>query len=370
MNPIHSLSAITPLPEFDLWGVPPTQLTVERVFDVEYRPITAVDATSPIIFSFSSANDEYVKLDEIFLSWNVQLEFVKEGGAIDIQDYTKFNFMSYAMHSMIKQIELEINNKQISNLPQNYAYRAFLEALLGFSKNAKKTHLTTALWDDTFKTPIVASPDLKKSKVYHMMGKLHTDLAFQGRYLIEGCNLKLEISLNPPKFYLKLGDKVSAILHISDVSLHVQKAKVSKETVEAHQKALEILPVKYPITRVEVKKVVLPKGINDIYVENFIYSQIPRRMFVFLVDNEAFSGSYSKDPFYFQPFNINHICAFIDGVSYPSQPYQPDFDQEKYMREYLGLFDALNQNGTDVMCNIEKNIYKSNEAIFLFQFFF
>ena len=60
MDAIHSMSAIAPLFEFDLWGIPPTQLTVERVVDVEYRPVTAVDASSPILFSFSSALDEYV----------------------------------------------------------------------------------------------------------------------------------------------------------------------------------------------------------------------------------------------------------------------------------------------------------------------
>ena len=145
MDTIHSMSSIAPLPEFDLWGVPPTQITVERVLDSEYRPVTNVDASSPLVFHFSSAADKYIKLDKIAISWKVQLKFTKEDkSAITAGNYGQFNFINYAFHSMIKLVEFEIENKQISNLPQNYAYCAFIEALLGFSKNAKKTHLAAA----------------------------------------------------------------------------------------------------------------------------------------------------------------------------------------------------------------------------------
>lgn len=369
MDAIHQLSSVTPLPEFDLWGVPPTQLTVEKTFSVDYRPLTTVDSHSPILFSFTSALDEYVKLDEIYLSWNVQVELIKnDKTALALADYSESAFAAYALHSMIKQVEISINNKSINNLPQNYSYRAFIEALLGFSKNARKSHLESAYWSETFKTSLSSSSDLKKSIVYNMMGKLHTDLGFQGRFLIGGCDLKIELTLNSPKFFLKLRNGLSATFSLSDVVLHVKKAKVSQNIVEAHQKAMKISPAKYPITRCEVKSVVLPKGVNDVVIDNFVHGQLPRRMFVFLVDNDNFSGSYSKDSFFFNVHDLNYICAFVDGVSFPSQPYQPDFENNIYMREYLGLFDALNQNNTDPLCNLEKNTYKGTKQIFGFNF--
>ncbi|MDI9313019.1 MAG: hypothetical protein QM535_22605, partial [Limnohabitans sp.] len=67
MEPIHELSAIAPLSDYDLWGVPPTQLTVEKDVEIEYRPISTVDHKSPITFLFSSAIDEYIKLDNLHL---------------------------------------------------------------------------------------------------------------------------------------------------------------------------------------------------------------------------------------------------------------------------------------------------------------
>jgi len=349
--------------------VPPTQLTVERVIDIEYRPINNVDTISPIIFNFSSPQDEYLKLDEMYLSWKVDVEIVKTVGELAATDFDNIHFVGNAMHSMIKQIEFEINGKHISNLPQNYAYRAFIETLLGHSSDARKTLLETALWNENFKTKIVANTaKLSKPDSIHMMGKIHTDLGFQSRYLVGGTSVNIEITLNPTPFYLLLGENISAKISLSEVTLRIQKAKVSRDIVDAHLKAMEIAPAKYPITRSEVRQVILPTGISDVWIDNFIIGQLPRRMFLFMVDNKSFSGSYTTDPFKFENNNITHICAYIDGTPYPSQPYQPDFGANKYMREYIGLFDALNQNSTDVTCTINKAIYKSDKTIFGFNF--
>ncbi|MDI9312530.1 MAG: hypothetical protein QM535_20130 [Limnohabitans sp.] len=369
MEAIHKLSSITPLPEFDLWGVPPTQLTVEKILDAEYRPLAAVDSSSPITFQFTTPNDEYLKVNDIFLSFTCCFNFTK-ATEITQTESDKLYFKNYALHSMIKQVDIEINNKQISNLPQNYPYRAFIEAFLGFSKSAKDSHLSTAFWNEDGKTTIeTTDSSYKKSLNYHMMGKLHTDFSFQGRYLLGGCNIKIEFVLNNPKFYLNLPGNISATLNLSDVTLHIQKAKINPDSLNAHRKALSISPAKYPYTRVEVKHVVVPKDVNDIWIDNMIFGQIPRRMFVFLVENDAFNGTYTKDPYDFKHFDLNYICAFIDGQQYPTKPYTPDYSTNKYLREYISLYQTLNQFNTDPYLNLTlENFKKENYVIYGFNF--
>ncbi|MDI9312034.1 MAG: hypothetical protein QM535_17605 [Limnohabitans sp.] len=363
MEPIHKLSSITPLTEFDLWGVPPTQLTVEKILEAEYRPVATVDSSSPITFQFTTAIDEYLKINDIFLSFTVNLNFTK-ANEITQTESEKLYFKNYTLHSMIKQIDFEINGKQISYLPQNYPYRAFIEAFLGFSKSAKDSHLGTAFWNEDGKTSIETTDiSYKKSKNYHMMGKIHTDFSFQGRYLLGGCNIKIEFVLNNPKFYLQLPDGISATLNLSDVTLHIQKAKITPDSLNAHRKAFSISPAKYPYTRIEIKHVVVPKDVNDIWIDNLIFGQIPRRMFVFLVENDAFNGAYNKDPYDFKDFNLNYICAFVDGHPYPNQPYTPDFENKKYLREYLGLFQTLNELNTDPYLNLSFENYKNDKYI-------
>jgi hypothetical protein len=61
MEAIHELSSVAPLSEFDLWGVPPTQITVERDTEMEYRPLSTVDLNSPITFMLTTPVGEYLK---------------------------------------------------------------------------------------------------------------------------------------------------------------------------------------------------------------------------------------------------------------------------------------------------------------------
>ena len=67
MSTIHELSNITPHPDFDLFGVPPTQLTIERVIQSEHRPISVLDSRSFIQFVITTATDEYNQLRDTLL---------------------------------------------------------------------------------------------------------------------------------------------------------------------------------------------------------------------------------------------------------------------------------------------------------------
>jgi hypothetical protein len=46
MNAIHELISLVALTEFDLFGVPPTQLTVEKDIQTEHRPIATLSHLS------------------------------------------------------------------------------------------------------------------------------------------------------------------------------------------------------------------------------------------------------------------------------------------------------------------------------------
>jgi hypothetical protein len=103
-------------------------------------------------------------------------------------------------------------------------------------------------------------------------------------------------------------------------------------------------------------------------IDNVIFGQLPRRLLVVLVKNDAFNGSYKEDPFYFNHFNLNYIACYIDGVQYPSKAYQPDFSNGKYIREYNGLLQAINQNNTSTSVDIDRKLFKNGNTIFGFNF--
>jgi hypothetical protein len=70
------MSSITPLPELDLFGVPPTQLSILQDLVTEHRVIGNLEAGKSINFEINTAKNEYVKLNEteFYIKLRVDLE--------------------------------------------------------------------------------------------------------------------------------------------------------------------------------------------------------------------------------------------------------------------------------------------------------
>jgi hypothetical protein len=78
MSRIHELSNITPHPDFDLFGVPPTQLTIEKDVQSEHRPISVLSSGSVIQFNINSAIDEYIQLRDTLLKIVLKINIKKK----------------------------------------------------------------------------------------------------------------------------------------------------------------------------------------------------------------------------------------------------------------------------------------------------
>ena len=75
----------------------------------------------------------------------------------------------------------------------------------------------------------------------------------------------------------------------------VRKVKLSPSVFLAHAKALENGTAKYPIRRVVCKTFTVPQGFRDISHEKLFSGQLPTRVVVGLVTNEAFNFQHKTD---------------------------------------------------------------------------
>ena len=120
MDTIHQLSHATPLPEFDIFGVPGTQTTVMRDLVTEHRPISSVESSSVIQFEIPTSTDEYVRFDETELyikaKFDIKQETDKDGKNI-AKNWYSVSPINYLLHSMIKQIDVFIGDKLVSASP-------------------------------------------------------------------------------------------------------------------------------------------------------------------------------------------------------------------------------------------------------------
>ena len=365
----------------DIFTIPPTQYAIQNNLTTEHRPIATINSGSVITFIINTSSDEYVNLKDLLLRVKLRVNIKKADGTTPAtSDWTQISPVNYLMHSLFKQVTLEINGKQVTVSPQTYPYKAMFESIIGFTNDAKTSYLTASGYfkdstsnpeviDTTRNSLINPGKAEENGKTIELLGKPHIDFAFQERALIGGSKIKIELTPHDPSFYLRADTtKVSPSVEFLDASLFINRSKVSPLILEAHNKALMKGNARYPICRNEVKTFSISTGTLSASIDNIVNGQIPRRAFVAMVTNDAFNGSYSKNPFNFQHFNCNFISTYIDGVQYPSIPFTPDFKEGLYTREYLGFFEAVNQLTTDSTISITKQNYIKGNTIFGFNY--
>jgi hypothetical protein len=58
------------------------------------------------------------------------------------------------------------------------------------------------------------------------------------------------------------------------------------------------------------------------------------------VDSDALNGTITKNPFDFKHYKINFVALNVDGRQIPVKPLQPDFENARYIRSYMGLYTS------------------------------
>ncbi len=134
---------------------------------------------------------------------------------------------------------------------------------------------------------------------------------------------------------------------IISASLFVKKVSVAPSIRLAHGRALQHTNAKYAIDRVSLKTFSIPAGLRVCNQENLYIGQIPKFIIVGFIDNEGYTGSYTRNPFNFENFDTEFICLYADGESYPAKPFQPHFQRGQYTREYYQLIQTTGRHLKD-----------------------
>ena len=102
-------------------------------------------------------------------------------------------------------------------------------------------------------------------------------------------------------------------VQIVDSVLFARKAVLSSTVQMAHMKSLEKGTAKYPIRPVDCKVFSIPQGAMSHTHENLFLGTLPKRLILWCIDNDAYNGEYSKNPFNAQNNAINFLAVYVDG---------------------------------------------------------
>ena len=74
--------------------------------------------------------------------------------------------------------------------------------------------------------------------------------------------------------------------------------------MSGHMAGLEISKSKYPLQKTVMLTKILPKGSFGETFEDIFQGLVPSKMVIGMVDAEAYSGNFQKNPLKFEPFDI------------------------------------------------------------------
>jgi hypothetical protein len=358
----------------DLFSVPPTQTAVEEGQFVEVHPLAALAPNAPIEFAISGQTEEYLDLNNTFL--HVTAKVTKANGN-DLDAGNDIAPINLWLHSLFSQADVSLNDTVVSPSENTYAYRAYLETELSYNAEAKNGFLSAALYaKDTPEHMDATQGDdntgLKErreaaaaSAEIDMIGRLHSDMFTQDRYLLNGVDVKIKLTPSKEAFHL-IGPAAGFKTVITHASLLVRKAKLNPAVALAHEKALEKGNAKYPMKRVLVKSFAIARGMMSHNQDNLFLSQTPTRLVIGLVESAAFNGAYAKNPFNFKHFGLTYLSLNLDGRSVMGKPLSLDFEHNKYSKAFFGSKVALGLANRNADNDISYKQFKNGYTLFSF----
>ncbi|XP_053897340.1 uncharacterized protein F54H12.2-like [Malaclemys terrapin pileata] len=100
--------------------------------------------------------------------------------------------------------------------------------------------------------------------------------------------------------------------------------------------------------------------------ENLFLGQLPNMLILGFVGNDAFSGSYAKNPFHFKHYDINFVALYVDGEQIPTKPLEPDFKAGHCVREYMNLVQMAGKHMEDRSLLIDREEFAQGYTLFAF----
>ena len=178
---MHSKSEECTQTELDLLSVSPTQVSLEKGLWIDHQPVSSVSDGGPITF-LSPGKEDYVDLGKTILV--IRAKVTKANGK-DLGHNEKVGIVKNFLHSLFKQVDVFLKQKEVNQATGTYAYHAYLETLLNYGPAAKQSQLTAGMfYKDTAGKMDVADPTIAvATNANHGLKKNNTSSAMKAESL-------------------------------------------------------------------------------------------------------------------------------------------------------------------------------------------
>lgn len=346
------------LNETELFDSINKQILLDKAQWVDVHPLNNVSSDGPIEFSINGSSDEFLDFNNTMLQLRVKI--INATGNANLIPNDVIAPVNNWMHSMFSDVILTISGQQVEGGSHQYPYKAYLSNLLLYSTGSKKTHLQASGWyKDTANKFEDGTAENKgfttrheitdESKTVEMWGPLILDFMLQNKYILQNLDIGIKLVRSKPEFQVMIktgenvGGKATAVkVKLEKAVLYVRRVKALPSVTNEIEEKLNLQNAIYPIQRTEMLTYTISQGSKSHSKEALFRGNMPKMVFIAMVRNDAYNGSYAHNPFHFQHFNLNQMALYREGESIPFRPFTPDFGTNKfYIREYMALMQSL-----------------------------
>ena len=408
---MHRESCVCGMDSLELFQVPPTNITLEDNKWIEYYPVSSTlsSDTAPIEFEIKGQGDEYVDLSQTYVQMLVK--FTQDNGT-NLDEDDPSSPINNILHSLFSEIDLSLNGKVITPGTDTYPYKAYLEKLLSYEPETLNTQMKAcSMWEkDTpgYMDDVELKPAVWTAQEFNIVGqkvsitknledpefprgsrnegmrkrhritengreillldRLHLDLFQQEKFIPNGVDIRLRFNRTKSNFYMMTKTGTTGKVNIVSMLMWVRKVRPTATVLNTINQRLNTETAKYPLRRVEVKTFTIAGGTQSKIEDHLFKGQMPKRIVIGLVNNAGFNGSPTRNPFNFQHAGVKKLEVSINGETVMSRPFEPDFENNKYLRSYLSLYQGLGKLGYDWAPDITVGEYKNGYTLWCIDF--
>jgi hypothetical protein len=289
-------------------------------------------------------------------------------------------------HTIWRNIDISLNQTDISSCTNNYMYKAYLETLFSFSEACRNYQLHSVGYtgnDGNFDSTnpykhsnigaLLRHKMLFKDNALNsseggleLLGNLMLDICNQKTAILNGVDIFLRFWPNKDEITLMTyPDTIKCYIEIANIYLDVCKIDVTPAITIGHDRALFKNNATYEFQKSEINIYNIPKGQYNFNKDNIFSNKTPSRVIVGFVRSEAYCGSQQYNPLKFGDYGIDTVTLYWEGLPV-RKPYKIDLDNSLYLDTYMGMYRMLGKVGDDAEIPINRDQFKNGLTFFCF----